>query len=280
MGRVTLRAGSLIAFETVLICGAVIFAAYVRLGAEAFSLAADEWPKWLLIPLVTQICLYYTDLYDLRVISDRRELFVRAVHALGATSFLLAALYLWFPDLVIGRGVFILAALCVITLVLGWRVVFEWANRHVAPRERLLLVGTNEAAVSLARELYERRNLGVEIVGFIDPDPGPRRRAGAQPRRRRHDRRHPDRRARARRRSGGRQPGGRPRQAADGQAARDAARRRGVRSPGVRVRGVHREDRRREPASELADLLAGLPEGAPPPGEQADGRSRWPPRSG
>ncbi len=171
MGRVTLRAGSLIAFETVLICGAVVFAAYVRLGADALTLAADEWPKWLLIPLVAQICLYYTDLYDLRVISDRRELFVRAVHALGATSFLLAALYYWFPELVIGRGVFILAALCVITLVLGWRVVFEWANRHVAPRERLLLVGTNEGAVRLARELYERRNLGVEIVGFIDPDP-------------------------------------------------------------------------------------------------------------
>ncbi len=32
-------------------------------------------------------------------------------------------------------------------------------------------MGTNEGAVRLARELYERRNLGVEIVGFIDPDP-------------------------------------------------------------------------------------------------------------
>ncbi len=40
------------------------------------------------------------------------------------------------------------------------------------PRERLLLVGTSAAAVDLARELFERRHeLGVEIVGFVDPDP-------------------------------------------------------------------------------------------------------------
>ena len=33
-----------------------------------------------------------------------------------------------------------------------------------------------------------------------------------------------------------------------------------LRSPRVGLRGVHRQDRRREPASELADLLAGLPQ--------------------
>jgi sugar transferase (PEP-CTERM system associated) len=171
MRRVTWRAGSLMILETGLILAAVAFAAYVRLGQEALDLVGDEWPNWLLIAFVAQVCLYYADLYDLRVISDKRELFVRAVHALGATSFILAAIYFWFPDLVIGRGVFILAALCVITLVLGWRIVFEFANRHVAPRERLLLVGTSEGALRLARELFERRSLGVEIVGFIDPDP-------------------------------------------------------------------------------------------------------------
>jgi sugar transferase (PEP-CTERM system associated) len=41
----------------------------------------------------------------------------------------------------------------------------------VGPRERLLLVGTNHGAVDLARELYGRQDLSVDIVGFIDPDP-------------------------------------------------------------------------------------------------------------
>ena len=89
------------------------------------------------------MCLYFADLYNPRVISDRRELFVRTVQALGATSFLLAASYYWFPQLVIGRGVFLLSAFLVI--VRRDRLA-RWCSsgscRASAPRERLLLVGT------------------------------------------------------------------------------------------------------------------------------------------
>ncbi len=60
----------------------------------------------------------------------------------------------------------------VIAVVIGWRLAFDWTSRQVGPRERLLLVGTSAAAITLARELYERRHeLGVEIVGFADPNP-------------------------------------------------------------------------------------------------------------
>ena len=168
--RLTWRALSLIALETGLVISAVTFAVYVRLGEPPLQ-AIEEWPKWLLIVAVTQCSLYFADLYDVRVIADRRQLFVRAMYALGATSFALALIYFWFPEAIVGRGVFMIAALCLVTTVLGWRIVFEWMNRHVGPRERLLLVGTSPGAIALARELFERSDLGVEIVGFVDPDP-------------------------------------------------------------------------------------------------------------
>ena len=103
----------------------------------------DGLSKALLIAGVAQVCLYYADLYDLRLLSDRRELFIRILNALASASLILAAVYYWLPALVIGRGVFMIAAVFVITLVIGWRIAFEWASRHVRPRERLLLVGTN-----------------------------------------------------------------------------------------------------------------------------------------
>jgi len=68
--------------------------------------------------------------------------------------------------------VLLIAALLVIALAFGRRIAFEWTSGHLAPRERLLLVGTNPAAVTLAREMFElRHELGVEIVGFVDMDP-------------------------------------------------------------------------------------------------------------
>jgi sugar transferase (PEP-CTERM system associated) len=172
--RLSGRSVTLILLETVLIVSAVAAASFVRLQGETVDIMLNEdgAVKALLVAFVAQICLYYADLYNLRQVADRRELFVRIVQALASASFLLAAIYYWFPSLVIGRGVFMIAAGLVLVLVVGWRVLFEWLSRSMGPRERLLLVGTSSAAVSLARELFERRHeLGVDIVGFVDPDP-------------------------------------------------------------------------------------------------------------
>jgi sugar transferase (PEP-CTERM system associated) len=171
---VTFRAAALIACETGVILASVYSAAFLRLGGG--NLSDPSWttgilPKAALIAGVTQLCMYFADLYDFKILSDRRELFLGSVQALGASALVLAALYFWFPGLIVGRGVFIVAACVIVTVLFGWRVAFEWTSRQVGPRERLLLVGTNDAAVSLARELHARRELGIEIVGFIDPDP-------------------------------------------------------------------------------------------------------------
>jgi sugar transferase (PEP-CTERM system associated) len=174
MRPITLRAATLIAFETLLISLAIAAAAYIRLGHWAWEILGNQQGamKMLLMAGVTQVCLFYADCYNVRLISDRRELFTRCVQALAAASFLLAALYFWFPDLIVGRGVFLIAAIFVAAMVMGWRLIFAWVSQRVRPRERLLLVGTGQAAVDLARELFDRRyELGVEIVGFVDPDP-------------------------------------------------------------------------------------------------------------
>jgi sugar transferase (PEP-CTERM system associated) len=171
---VTSRRVLLVLSETTLIVGAVALAAYLRLGDQAWFVLTYEDGLWktLLVAGVCQACLYYVDLYDMKVVADRRELFVRIIQALGAASFILAAIYFWVPDLVIGRGVFMIAASFVITVVIGWRLAFDFMSSHAGPRERLLLVGTSAGAINLARELYDRRReFGVEIVGFVDPDP-------------------------------------------------------------------------------------------------------------
>jgi sugar transferase (PEP-CTERM system associated) len=168
------RPAVLVLGETTLLLSAVAGGTYVRLGEYGITLllTPDGFLKALLIVGVCQVCLYYGDLYDLRGSVDLIDLSVRLIQALGATSLILALLYFWFPDWIIGRGVFLVAAILVASLVVVWRVAFAWLTLHTSPTQRLLLVGTEPAAVELARELYDRRQeLGVEIVGFVDPDP-------------------------------------------------------------------------------------------------------------
>jgi sugar transferase (PEP-CTERM system associated) len=174
LGRFTVRTATLTVIEHLLIVLAVVAAAAVRLGSTHTGGLIGFGVVWRagLIAAVLQVCLHYCDLYDLRTLSDRRERVVGLVQALGGASLVLAVLYYWVPNLVIGRGVFVIASVFVAALVAGWRTAFEWLSRWLGPAERLLIVGTSEASVALARELFERRQeLGVELVGFVDPDP-------------------------------------------------------------------------------------------------------------
>jgi sugar transferase (PEP-CTERM system associated) len=162
-------------FESALILGDVATAASARLGTNEGLAALGTFSgiaKVTFAAIVCQLCLYYADLYDAQIITDRRETFVRVLQSLAATSMILAVIYFWFPTVVIGRSVFMIAAVLVIVTAISSRVAFQWLMWRLGPRERLLLIGTTDASVTLARELHNKRvQLGVEIVGFVDADP-------------------------------------------------------------------------------------------------------------
>ena len=164
----------LVLVEHLLIVLSVLLAALLRFGipAQPVEVLLDWIVRGMVTAAVLQVCLHYSDLYDLRTLITERDLLASIVRALGAASVLLALLYYWVPQLIIGRGVFALATVFIISLVTAWRVAFEWFSLRGEPNERLLIIGTSGAAVTLGRELYERRGeLGVELVGFVDSDP-------------------------------------------------------------------------------------------------------------
>jgi sugar transferase (PEP-CTERM system associated) len=170
----TWRSFILVTGETALLVAAVVLSSVAIGGAYAWELLTDNTAifRVLLIVVVCQICLHYSDLYDLRTIEDKSDLARRLLRAIGATSLILGIAYWLFPLLVVEQGVFLLSAAVAIVMVMAWRSLFDAIVSRLAPRERLLLVGTSPATVVLARELFERRQeLGVDIVGFIDPDP-------------------------------------------------------------------------------------------------------------
>ena len=174
--RLSFRSSGLIAFESLLIVTAVATTTILLLGPQGSRAFLSEGglSKALLITAVCQMCLYYCDLYDLTGTRDPRRLLARLLQAIGATSIILAAIYFCFPVLIIGRGVFLSASGIVFLLIVGWRIAFDWLSSHAGPSEKLLIVGTGSAAVGLARELFDRRReLGVEIVGFVASAAGP-----------------------------------------------------------------------------------------------------------
>ncbi len=183
MARAVRRSTVFIASETALIFGSVLLMAHTR-APEPGSAVMDSamlLPKALLIALGCQLCLYARDLYEGRVSANRQEVFVRLFQALGVTSIIFAIVYTMFPSLVIARGVFVGAVTLAAVLILGWRGTLAWVRTQVGPHERLLVVGTNAGALALASELCDRSDLGVDIVGFVEPESPGRDAFGATP---------------------------------------------------------------------------------------------------
>jgi sugar transferase (PEP-CTERM system associated) len=168
------RRAALIIVEHGLIVLAVFLAAVVRLGIHDLS-RSELWSllaRAALVGAVLQVALHCCDLYDSRTIRDRKDLITGLLRALGAASVVLALVYFFLPSLIIGRGVILLASVPIVALIAGWRLAFDWLSIQGGGVDRLLIVGTSTAAIALARELFDRRTeLGVELVGFVDPDP-------------------------------------------------------------------------------------------------------------
>jgi sugar transferase (PEP-CTERM system associated) len=169
MARTTRRGTALVASEAVLILGAVVLV-HLRLNPAPDASLTPLLLKALLITVVCQLCLYSRDLYERQLSRDRQEFVARLMQGLGVTSVVLAIVYAWFPALIIGPGVFAGATAVVALILAPWRLGLAWAATRLGPQERLLVVGTSNAAMALAAELWDRRELGVEIVGFVDPE--------------------------------------------------------------------------------------------------------------
>ena len=224
--QLTWRTATLIACENALIVLAVVLAASLRLGTGSTTLGLIDEPGGEGGPDRRHSAGVPVLLRPLRPPDAARPARARRRPAAGAGRRLAdpRGPLLLVPDLIIGRGVFLVAAAFIVTLIVGWRLAFEWLSLRVGPSERLLLVGTGAAAVDLARELYDAApGTGRRDRRVRRPGPGAGRGLRRQPRGRRHHRRHPPNRPRPQGRPRRREPGRRARQAADGQAARHEA---------------------------------------------------------
>ena len=164
--------------DAAILYGGVILAMYLRLGVAGSANELNAKNGWLKIALASAVCiliLYFYDLYDYIVMTNRRELMLRLVQALGIAWALLALLFYFVPPLLIGRGVSVISVPLVLCLLLGWRICIHMLTGHPDIGEKILVVGTGQTALDTAEAVWERRDAGYRIVGFVSEN-------GAKPR--------------------------------------------------------------------------------------------------
>ncbi|MGH9928487.1 MAG: nucleoside-diphosphate sugar epimerase/dehydratase, partial [Pyrinomonadaceae bacterium] len=172
--RANTRTGLLLFAEAAVVFGAIVAAVYLRLGVEDSHNELMMRQGLLKAALATLFCLaafYLFDLYDFVVMHDRRELVLRLVQALGLAWVALALAFYAFPQLMLGRGISLIALPLALGLMVGWRISIHWLLGHPDFGEKILIVGSGTFAVEVAREMLERPDAGYRIAGFVGNDP-------------------------------------------------------------------------------------------------------------
>ena len=156
-----------------MIYGAIIGAVYLRVGFEGAPVELVVKNGYQKAAVAAFFCLasfYLFDLYDFLVMHDRRELVLRLVQALGLAWIALAFSFYTFPGLMLGRGISLISLPLALALMVLWRVSIHWFLGHPNFGERILIVGSGNLAVELAREVLDRPDAGYRIVGFVGTD--------------------------------------------------------------------------------------------------------------
>ncbi|MBI1745531.1 MAG: TIGR03013 family PEP-CTERM/XrtA system glycosyltransferase [Acidobacteria bacterium] len=167
----SIRLAILFVAETFLLIFTLALTAFLRAG-KAGALSAfgtvGGLARAIVMTLICQVCFYFNDLYDLRVARQREEVMVRLLQAFAMACFLMAALFYIDPRLDVFQGAFIATMMLYLVVVVAWRILFRKFSKSKVFRVRTLIVGSGEVARNCVREIIERDELGLQIIGFVD----------------------------------------------------------------------------------------------------------------
>ncbi|HEX6864926.1 MAG TPA: TIGR03013 family XrtA/PEP-CTERM system glycosyltransferase [Thermoanaerobaculia bacterium] len=162
-----------LAMEGFLLSSAFALATQVRLGLgpgvpPPLPVVIQESAVFMIVGLLS---LYMNGLYDFGERLTVRQLTVALLRAFTLGALALAAVFFLYPAIQAGRGVVFIAFVFAIVAVTAWRVILRWMLNTDKFAERVLIVGTDEKAIDIARETLSRKHLGFRVVGFLDDDP-------------------------------------------------------------------------------------------------------------
>jgi len=150
---------------------AVLLTAGTAVDARIYLLYENGAARIGLVVLVFLVLMYYFDLYNSVILTNRREVLTRLVGVLGCTFVALAVLYYTFPAASLGGTVLWSGVIIVAVALPVWRSFFFVLNRSMRFAERTMIYGDGPLAAPLMDAISRRPELGLRISGYVGNEP-------------------------------------------------------------------------------------------------------------
>ncbi len=124
----------------------------------------------LAMVVIVVVAFYYSDLYAIDQTLSLRELSDRFVAGLGVACIVIGAVSYPVPNF--GKSIYI-SEMIIMGVSLGlWRLGFMGVIKRAGIRAKVLIVGNRPIGRLVAEELYLKKKLGMEVMGFIGQEVG------------------------------------------------------------------------------------------------------------
>lgn len=163
--------------DSAIIYGASLFSPFIRLGQGGFQYPHSQFEMGLITFIFLGV-FFLSDLYDVNIRFRSARYLFRFMGAVLIASTCTVLAFFFFPELSVGRGIFMVNVALIGILTYAWRTGFEWYFKNFFQRaKKLLIFGAGWAG----RTVYGivKNNPSYETVGVLDDDPHKRHHSGS-----------------------------------------------------------------------------------------------------
>ncbi len=162
----------LIASDALFVGVGLVFSVALRFQSSFVVVHYLKAPETLLrfglVVGISLVALYYNDLYNFELMNRPHDLFAMMLQGYGTACMALAVTYFIAPNLGLGRGIAVIAALLIPLFATSWRLFMVRKGLLLAGAERVLVVGTAQTGIQLTRRILSQPELNLKVVGFLD----------------------------------------------------------------------------------------------------------------
>jgi sugar transferase (PEP-CTERM system associated) len=124
----------------------------------------------LAMAMIVLVSFYYSDLYAIDQTLSLRELSHRFAVGLGTACIVIGLISYPIPNF--GKSIYMSEMIVMGISLAIWRFRFMAIVKEASIRAKVLIVGTRAIGKMVAEELYLKRKLGMEVVGFVSDSAG------------------------------------------------------------------------------------------------------------
>jgi sugar transferase (PEP-CTERM system associated) len=121
----------------------------------------------LIVTSVFQICFYYFDLYDLKIIPTLSDHMLKVLQTFGFACIVLAFIYYRFPLLIISTKIFWCGFFSVGIAVFFWRFLYFKILERRMFVQPIAIIGTGSYAMEILDAIDKKKDSGFKIVTLV-----------------------------------------------------------------------------------------------------------------